>query len=78
MNEEELKRIDLITENLRLNCTESAFEPLNTDGKYNNFLKLLFLWRNQLILIIVYRIFNLLIEKFLFCHILKAILNYSS
>lgn len=74
MNEEELKRIDLISENLRLNCTESAFEPLNTDGKYNNFLKVLFVWRNQSILNIVYRKFMIILETFLFCHLLNAIL----
>lgn len=34
MNEDELKRLESITENKRLNCTESAFEPLKTDGEY--------------------------------------------
>lgn len=33
MNGEEEKRIELIIESKKQNCTESAFEPLNFEGE---------------------------------------------
>lgn len=33
MNEDELKRLESITESKRLNCTESSIEMFNNDSK---------------------------------------------